>query len=334
MNSRKVGVGGDMVYTEKDDIKYNESLKKNIEKLKKKRNAVIIAHNYQRDEIQEIADISGDSLALSQAAVRTDADVIVFCGVQFMAESASILNPGKKVLLPVKEAGCPLADMITSEKLRAKKKHFPEAAVVCYVNSSAEVKAESDIACTSSNAVEVVRSLEERQVIFVPDKNLGRYVQSQVPEKEIILWEGFCPTHIRVQDEDIIRSKKIYPDAEVIAHPECNPEVLALSDHICSTGGMFSYVKKSRSKVFIISTECGMLYRLRKENPDKEFYVPTPRLVCANMKLITLGWVAHSLEMLVYEVKVPDETRDKARMTLEKMLKVTGEKKGAAIAGY
>jgi quinolinate synthase len=317
-----------------DDIKYNEELKKKIESLKKKRNAVIIAHNYQRDEIQDIADIGGDSLALAQAAVRTDAEVIVFCGVHFMAESASILNPGKKVLIPVLEAGCPLADMITPEKLRAKRKQYPDAAVVCYVNTSAEVKAESDIACTSSNAVEVVRSLKEKRIIFVPDKNLGRYVQSQVPDKEIILWEGFCPTHMRVQEEDIVRTKRDHPEAEVIAHPECNPEVLALSDHICSTGGMFKYVKQSKSKEFIIATESGMLYKLQKENPDKKFYLPTQNLLCANMKLITLGWVAHSLEKLVYEVRVSDEVREKALKTLERMLQITGEKKGAAIAGY
>lgn len=323
-----------MVMQDKDDIKYNESLKKTIAKLKVKRNAVIIVHNYQRDEIQEIADISGDSLALSQAAVRTDADVIVFCGVRFMAESASILNPGKKVLLPVMEAGCPLADMITPEKLRAKKKQYPGAAVVCYVNSSAEVKAESDIACTSSNAIDVVRSLKEKDIIFVPDKNLGRYVQSQVPDKNIVLWEGFCPTHIRVQEEDIIKAKELHKGAEVIAHPECNPDVLALSDHICSTGGMFTYVKRSASKDFIIATESGMLYKLQKENPDKKFYLPTPNLVCANMKLITLGWVAHSLEKLVYEVKVADDIRERAKKALDRMLAVTGEKSGAAVTGY
>jgi quinolinate synthase len=319
---------------DKGDIKYNEALKKKIAKLKKKRNAVIIAHNYQRDEIQEIADISGDSLALSQAAVRTDADVIIFCGVQFMAESASILNPGKTVLLPLMEAGCPLADMITPEKLRAKRKEYPQAAIVCYVNSSAEVKAESDIACTSSNAVAVVRSLKEKDVIFVPDRNLGRYVQTQVPEKNIVLWDGFCPTHIRVQEEDIVKAKQKHPGAEVIAHPECNPEVLALSDHICSTGGMFTYVRQSSSKEFIISTESGMLYKLKKENPVKQFYLPTPHLVCANMKLITLGWVAHSLENMVYEIKVAPEIRDKAKKTLDRMLAVTGEKQGTAIAGY
>ncbi len=316
------------------DLKYNEALKKKIEKLKKKRNAVIIAHNYQRDEIQEIADISGDSLALSQAAVRTDADVIVFCGVQFMAESAAILNPDKKVLLPVMEAGCPLADMITPEKLRAKKKEHPGAAVVCYVNSSAEVKAESDIACTSSNAVQVVRALKEKDIIFVPDKNLGRYVQSKVPDKNIILWDGFCPTHIRVQEEDVVKTKEAHPQAEVIAHPECNPAVLALADHICSTGGMFKYAKESKSKEFIISTESGMLYKLQKENPDKKFYLPTSHLVCANMKLITLGWIVHSLENLVYEIKVSDEVREKAKRALDRMLAVTGEGNGAAIAGY
>jgi quinolinate synthase len=319
---------------DKDDIKYNETLKKKIAKLKKKRNAVIITHNYQRDEVQDIADISGDSLGLAQAAVRTDADVIVFCGVHFMAESASILNPGKTVLLPVVEAGCPMADMVTPQKLRDTKKRHPDAAIVCYVNTSAEVKAESDISCTSSNAVEVVRSLKEKKVIFVPDKNLGRYVQSQVKDKEIILWEGFCPTHIRVQEEDVINTKKLHHAAEFIAHPECNPEVLALADHICSTGGMFTYVKQSKAKEFIIGTESGMLYKLQKENPDKKFYLPTQNLVCANMKLITLGWVAHSLEKMVYEVKVSPEVREKALKTLEKMLRVTGEKKGAAISGY
>ncbi len=317
-----------------DEIKYNEALKKKIVKLKKSRNAVIIVHNYQRDEIQDIADISGDSLALSQAAVRTDADVIVFCGVRFMAESASILNTDKKVLLPVMEAGCPMADMITPEKLKTKRLQHPDAAVVCYVNSSAEVKAESDIACTSSNAIEVVRSLKEKNIIFVPDKNLGRYVQSQLPEKNIILWEGFCPTHIRVQEEDVARTKSLHPEAEVIAHPECSPEVLALADHICSTGGMFTYVKKSRTKEFIIATESGMLYKLQKENPDKNFYLPTQNLVCANMKLITLGWVAHSLEKMVYEIKVSDEVREKAKRSLDRMLAVTGEKSGAIISGY
>ena len=186
------------------------------------------------------------------------------------------------------------------------------------------MKAESDIACTSSNAIEVVRSLKEKDIIFVPDKNLGRYVQTQVPEKNIILWEGFCPTHIRVQEEDILKAKSLHPAAEVLAHPECNPAVLALSEHICSTGGMFTYVKNSKAEEFVIATESGMLYKLQKENPLKKFYLPTPHLVCANMKLITLGWVAHSLENMVYEIKVSDEVREKAKKALERMLAATG----------
>ncbi len=323
-----------MVYTDEDDRKYIQDLKEKISRLRKERNAVIIVHNYQRDEVQDIADISGDSLALSQAAVETDADVIIFCGVDFMAESASILNPDKIVLLPVKEAGCPMADMVTIEKLHEKKREFPDAAVVCYVNSSAPVKAESDICCTSSNAIKVVRSLKNKRIIFIPDKNLGRYVQRHVPEKEIILWEGFCPTHIRVSREEILKTKEAHPDAEVVAHPECNPDVLAVSDHICSTGGMFKYVKNSKSKKFIISTECGMLYRLKKENPNKEFFMPTERLVCPTMKLTTLGWVAHSLEAMVYQIKVSEDVRQKARVALDRMLEISGEKIGAAIAGY
>lgn len=323
------------MYKKEDDVKYKENLKKKILKLKKDRHAVIIVHNYQRDEIQEIADIMGDSLALSQAAVKADAKVIVFCGVDFMAESASILNPDKIVLLPVKEAGCPMADMVTVERLRDKKKEYPNAAIVCYVNSSASIKAESDICCTSSNAIEIVKSLKDYdEIIFVPDKNLGRYVQQYIPEKKIILWEGFCPTHIRVSKEEILKAKELHPDAEVVAHPECNPDVLSVSDHICSTGGMFKYVKASKSKSFIIATESGMLYRLRKENPDKEFYMPTERLVCPTMKLTTLGWVAHSLEAMEHEIKITGEIRDKAHKALERMLHVSGEKQVAALAGY
>jgi len=319
---------------EQKDKKYLDKIRKRIAELKKERNAVIIVHNYQRDEIQEIADISGDSLALSQAAVRTDAKVIVFCGVHFMAESASILNPDKTVLLPVKEAGCPMADMVNAEKLKAVKATYPDAAVVSYVNSSAAVKAESDICCTSSNAIEIVKSLKNKKVIFVPDKNLGRYVQANVPEKEIILWEGFCPTHIRVQEEEVLEAKKEHPEAEFVAHPECNPGVLKLADHICSTGGMFTFVKASSAKEFIIGTESGMLYKLRKDNPGKKFYLPTEHLICPSMKLTTLGWVAHSLEMLVYEVKVAGEIAERARKALDRMLKVTGEAKGSAMSGY
>jgi quinolinate synthase len=317
-----------------NDKKYIGEMTEKILKWKKKRNAVIIVHNYQRDEIQDIADISGDSLALSEAAVKAEAKVIVFCGVHFMAESASILNPEKIVLLPVKEAGCPMADMITAEKLEAKKKEYPDAAIVCYVNSSAKVKAASNICCTSSNAVEIVRALKEKRIIFVPDRNLGIYVQSQIPEKEIILWQGFCPTHIRLQTEDVIEAKKMHPDYEFLAHPECNPDVLAMAEHICSTAGMFKYVKSSQAPGFIIGTESGMLYKLQKDNPQKKFYLASENLICPSMKLTTLGWVLYSLETMQYEIKVDEETRKKAKKALDRMLEVSKQKSGAAISGY
>ncbi len=317
-----------------DDAKYKENLRKRIDELKKEKKAVIIVHNYQREEVQDIADITGDSLALSKAAVRADADVIVFCGVDFMAESASILNPDKTVLLPVKEAGCPMADMVTPERLKQMKKEHPEAAVVCYVNSSAAIKAESDICCTSANAVQIVKSLTDyKEIIFIPDKNLGRYVQDNVPDKKIILWEGFCPTHIRVSKEEVLKCKEDHPDAETLTHPECNPDVISISDHIFSTGGMLKHAKKSASKSFIIVTESGMLYALKKASPDKNFYLPSERLVCPTMKLTTLGWVAHSLENMEHVIKVEGEIREKAYRSLARMLEVSGEKSGAAISG-
>lgn len=312
-----------MPYTKQNDQKYQQEIEEKIARLKKEKKAVILAHNYQRDEIQDIADIVGDSLQLARAATKVNADVIEFCGVRFMAESASILNPNKKVLLPVKEAGCPLADMITVEKLKNLKAQYPDAACVCYVNSSAEVKAESDIACTSSNAVEVVKSLPNKRIIFVPDENLAKFVQLHVPEKEIILWKGFCSTHIRLSEEEVIKAKEGHPQAEFLAHPECKPEVLKLADAVCSTGGMFKYAKDSKSREFIIGTESGMLYRLKKENPDKRFYLPSEHLICANMKLTTLGWVAHSLEAGVFEVKVPEDVRLKAKKSLDRMLEIT-----------
>jgi len=320
-------------YTADSDKQYIENLKKRITELKKERNAVIIVHNYQRDEVQDIADITGDSLGLSKAAVKIDADVIVFCGVHFMAETAYILNPTKTVLLPVKEAGCPMADMITPETLRQMKNKYPNVPVVCYVNTAAVIKAESDICCTSRNAVEVVASLKDGQVIFVPDKNLGCYVQSQLPDKEIILWEGFCPTHIRVLPDQVQAAKKLYPEAEFIAHPECNPDVLALADEVTSTGGMIEYVKNSNKKEFIIGTEMGMLYRLKEDNPDKRFYLPTDHLFCADMKLTTLGWIAHSLELMVEKIVVPEEIRKKAYKSVERMLAISGEKKWVSISG-
>lgn len=320
-------------YTEATNKKYIEKLKNRIAELRKKRNAVIIVHNYQRDEVQEIADITGDSLGLSKAAIKIEADVIVFCGVHFMAETAYILNPKKTVLLPVKEAGCPMADMITPEALRKKKQEYPGVPVVCYVNTSAAIKAESDICCTSRNAVEVVNSLKEKKVIFIPDKNLGYYVQSQLPDKEIILWEGFCPTHIRVLPDQIIDAKKLYPGAEFIAHPECNPDILDLADKVTSTGGMLEYIKTSNKRDFIIGTEMGMLYRLRQDNPNKRFFLPTDHLLCASMKLTTLGWIVNALELMVGKISVPEDIRARAYKSVERMLAISGEKKWVSISG-
>ncbi len=304
------------------DLKYKEHLRRKILDLKKKKGALIVAHNYQRDEVQEIADITGDSYALAREVTKAKEKLVVFCGVKFMAESAYILNPKKTILLPVEEAGCPLADMATVEKLRQKKEEYPEAAVVCYVNSTAAVKAESDICCTSSNAIKVVKSLKEDKVIFVPDKNLGRYVREHVPDKELIIWDGYCVVHMRLTREEVIRTKKLYPDAEFIAHPECRKEVLEEADYIGSTAGMIKYVKESPCREFIIGTEIGIIYRLKRDNPDKKFYVPTEQFICANMKLTTLGWLARSLEKMVYKVEVPEEIASRARKTLERMLEV------------
>ncbi|MFH1305388.1 MAG: quinolinate synthase NadA [Candidatus Omnitrophota bacterium] len=305
------------------DAKYKTHLGRKILDLKKKKDAIIVAHNYQRDEIQEIADITGDSYALARAVTRAKEKVVVFCGVKFMAESAYMLSPDKTILLPVMEAGCPLADMATVEKLRKKKDDYPEAAVVSYVNSTAEVKAESDICCTSSNAIQIVRSLKNEKIIFVPDKNLGRYVAEHVPEKEFIVWDGYCVVHMRLTREEVVRAKELYPAAKFIAHPECRKEVLDLADYIGSTAGMIKHVGSSSHGEFIVGTETGIIYRLKADNPDKKFYVPTDSFVCANMKLTTLGWLARSLEKMVYRIEVPGNVAEKARRALERMLEVT-----------
>jgi quinolinate synthase len=305
------------------DAKYKEHLTRKIMDLKKEKAALIVAHNYQRDEIQELADITGDSYALARKVTEAPQKVVVFCGVKFMAESAYMLSPDKTVLLPVEEAGCPLADMATVEKLKKKKEEYPEAAVVSYVNSSAAVKAESDICCTSSNAIQVVKSLKEDKVIFVPDKNLGRYVREHVPEKELIIWDGYCVVHMRLTREEVIKTKKLKPNAKFIAHPECRREVLEEADYIGSTAGMIKHVQESPEKEFIIGTELGIIYRLKRDNPEKEFYVPTDQFICANMKLTTLGWVARSLEKMVYKVTVPENIAVKARKALQRMMEVT-----------
>lgn len=298
-----------------------EELKNEIEALKKERGAIILAHNYQRPEVQDIADYTGDSLELSRIAAGTDAKVIVFCGVQFMAETAAILSPDKTVLAPVKEAGCPLADMATPEQLRLAKKKYPDAAIVSYVNTTAAVKAESDICCTSANAVRVVNSVESEQVIFVPDKNLGRHV-ARNSDKDIILWEGWCPTHITLHADDVLRCRQEHPKAHFMAHPECLPEVLELTDAIASTAGMLAYAKTSPANQFIVGTEMGLMHRLKKENPDKEFYSPTEYLICPTMKMTNLEKVFLALEKMEHVVTISEEMRMDACKALDAMLVV------------
>jgi len=293
-----------------------------ILKLKKERNAVILAHNYQPPEVQDIADFVGDSLGLAVQASKTDAEVIVFCGVHFMAETAAIICPDKRVLIPDKNAGCDLANMITPRQLREKREKYPEATVVCYVNTTAEVKAESDICCTSSNAAKVVQSLPpERPVLFVPDKSLGAWVARQT-RREVIPWEGYCPTHHRILAKDIMELKRKHPEAEVIVHPECLPEVLNLADAVFSTDGICRHVRESKKKEFIIGTEIGIIHRLKKENPGKIFYPASELGDCPSMKLNSLEKILWSLEDMVYEVKVPEGTAARARRTIERMLEI------------
>lgn len=300
----------------------NETLTEKIFDLKKERNAIFLVHNYQLGEVQDIADFSGDSLELSRKAAATDADVIVFCGVHFMAETASILCPDKTVLLPDLHSGCPMADMVTAERLREMKKEHPQAQVVCYVNSSAEVKAESDICCTSANAVKIVDSLaDETEIIFVPDQHLGSYAAEQTG-RELILWPGYCPTHVRIQVNYIMHRKEEHPQAKVIVHPECRTEVRALADAVLSTGQMVRYAKETDSKEMIVGTEMGILHRLKKENPEKRFFAVSEQAVCPWMKLITLDTVLWSLENMKNEIKVPEEIRLKAKDSLDRMLAV------------
>jgi len=300
------------------------ALVEKISALKKKRNAVILVHNYQLGEVQDIADFVGDSLELSQNAAKTAADVIVFCGVHFMAETASIICPDKVVLLPDMNAGCPMADMVTPERLRAKKKEHPQAVVVCYINSSAAVKAESDICCTSANAIEVVESLHAHEILFIPDQYLGHYVSTKTGKK-MILWPGFCPTHVRIRPERIRELRQEYPQAKVVVHPECTPEVIALADEVFSTSGMCRYARRDEVREMVVGTEVGLIHRLRKENPGKRFIPVSDQAICPNMKLINLEKVLWSLEEMSPEVKVPEEIRLKAIAAVDKMLR-TGRK--------
>jgi len=308
----------------------SEQLLEKIERLKEQRKAVILAHNYQPCEIQDLADFCGDSLELSIKAAETDAEVIVFCGVRFMAETAAILSPEKTILLPDKFAGCPLADMITAEQLRQLKQQHPGAPVVCYVNSSAEVKAESDYCCTSANAVDVVKSLPtDKEIIFVPDQHLGRFVEERTGRK-LLLWPGYCHVHVVITEEDIKNAKAQYPDAIVMAHPECTKPVKELSDAILSTGQMLHYVKNSKAKQFIVATETGMIHPLKKQNPTVKFIAASEQAICPNMKKITLEKILWSLEDMqgsrkagsASRVAVPEQIRIKARKALDRMVQI------------
>jgi len=292
-----------------------------IADLKEKNNAIILAHNYQIPEIQDIADFVGDSLDLSMKATKTDAQNIVFCGVDFMAESAKILNPDKNVIHPDPEAKCPMAAMVDVESLNWLIQEHPTAKVVSYLNTSAEVKAISDICCTSSNGAKIIRSLSAKKIIFVPDKNLGLYIQRFVKDKNLILWPGICPTHHKINKEEILELKKKHSKAEILVHPECTPEVIDIADHALSTNGMITYAKKSDAKEFIIGTEKDLCYRLKKETPEKTFY-PLKSAICPNMKKITLEKVLNSLKTLEPQVKLPDEIIEKAKKPLQRMMDV------------
>ena len=296
--------------------------KAKIAGLKKELGAVIVAHNYQRPEVQDIADFVGDSLELARQCVKVDARTIVFCGVLFMAETAAILNPERTVLLSEGSAGCPLADMIDIERLRQWKQRYPQAAVVAYVNSSAEVKAESDICCTSANGVQVVESVASNDILFVPDQNLGHYISTQT-KKNVILYPGFCYVHHHITPEEVKLAKKLHPTAQVLVHPECRPQVVALADAALSTSQMLRYVKASPHNSFIIGTEAGILHGLRKQNPEKSFYLISHGQICADMKKTTLAILAQTMELRQNIVTVPEEIRLKAKQALHRMLAVS-----------
>lgn len=302
-----------------------QELLSQIAVLKKEREAVILAHNYQPSEIQDLADFTGDSLELSRIAAKTPAKVIVFCGVQFMGETAAILSPDKTVLLPVLEAGCTLAEYATAERLREAKKEHPDAVVVTYVNSSAEVKAETDICCTSANAVEIVQSIDRKKpILFVPDSNLGRFA-AKVAKRDIIFWDGCCPTHALLSTFAVMKAKQKWPEAQVIMHPECKPDTLELADFVGSTSGMLRHVKAQPAGTsFIVGTEVGLLHRLRLENPDKTFYAASEYLICPMMKMTTLRDVRDALERMQYVVKVDEAVRLKAKAAVDRMLEYTG----------
>jgi len=298
-----------------------KQVRKKIAELKEELNAVILVHNYQRPEVQDIADFTGDSLELSRQSTEVNAETIVFCGVHFMAETAAILNPDRTVLLSEGSAGCPMADMINVDELREWKQRYPQASVVCYVNSSAAVKAESDICCTSANGVKVVESVPNNDILFVPDQNLGHYVSTQT-KKNVILYPGFCYVHHNIKPEQVKQAKELHPGAKVIVHPECRPEVIDLADAALSTSQMLRYAKESPHNSFIIGTEEGIIYPLRQENPGKSFYLISDNQVCKDMKKTTLEILARTMELRQNIVTVPEDIRVKAKQTVDRMLAV------------
>ena len=295
-----------------------------INKLKKEKNAIILVHCYQNAEIDEVADFVGDSLQLSRLASETDAKIIVFAGVSFMAETAKILSPNKKVLIPKLNAGCKMADMVNLQQMKDFKAKYPNIPVVCYVNSSADVKAETDICCTSANAVHVVKSLNVPKVLFVPDRYLGSYVASQLPDVDVITYHGYCPVHFSISVADIENMKKLHPEAKVLVHPECHHSIVKFADYVGSTTGIMKYAKESKDKEFIIVTEKGVVDRLSRDLKDKKFYLISDKAICESMKMNTLEDILYVLETEDNEVFVDEEVAEKARQSIEKMIAVNG----------
>lgn len=297
-------------------------LKEEIARLKKERDAVILAHYYVNDEVQDVADYIGDSYYLSKLATTVPQKTILFCGVSFMGESAKILNPEKTVLMPDSLADCPMAHMADIDKIKEIRNNYEDLAVVCYINSTAELKTYSDVCVTSANALKIVKALPNKNIFFIPDENLGRYIASQVPEKNFIFNEGFCHVHTSINKENVLKAKLARPDAEILVHPECTMEVLALADYIGSTSGIINYATESDSQEFIICTEMGVLHELKQKNPDKKFYSVGHRQFCPNMKRITLEKVRNSLRDLTVEVEVSEELCEKANLPLNRMLEL------------
>jgi quinolinate synthase len=298
------------------------SITEQIEALKKEKNAVILAHYYVRDEIQEIADYVGDSYFLSEIATKIEADTIVLCGVSFMGESAKILNPNKTVLLPAGDADCPMAHMATVERIEEVRKEYPDVAVVCYVNSTAQLKTHSDVCVTSSNALKIVKALPNEHIFFIPDRHLGEYVAAQVPEKKFIFNDGYCHVHATIRPEELQKQKEARPEAKILVHPECKAEVVAMADYVGSTAGIIAYATQSDAKEFIVSTEMGVLYELKRRNPDKKFYTAGNMQICPNMKKITLEKVAKALENMETKVELDAQFMEQAHAPLKRMLEL------------